>query len=337
MSEGQKVPFYVMPMYQTTLRGLMKARIEPDRVLPLFSQVLDGVEAAHLMGVWHRDLKPENILCDQDRGAIVVADFGIAHFEEEEIYTAVETRNADRLANFQYAAPEQRVRGRAVDARADIFALGLILNELFTGEILQGSGHRTIANVAPHLAYIDEIVDAMVRQSPSERPHNVAEVKNELKRRGNEFIVAQRISELKRTVVPQGEIDDPLILNPVRLVDVDYNGDTLFFTLSPTANSNWKQCFGNIGSYQSVLGKGPSRFAWDSDRAVIQATEQEAPLIVEHFKTYVDQANAAYLEFVKETKRQTEERARREIQRQLEIEEKRQRLLQKIRLPARGE
>src|SRR5207245_9704896 len=118
--------------------------------------------------------KHENILCDQDRGAIVVADFGIAHFEEEEIYTAVETRNADRLANFQYAAPEQRVRGRAVDARADIFALGLILNELFTGEILQGSGHRTIANVAPHLAYIDEIVDTMERSSASERPGNEA-------------------------------------------------------------------------------------------------------------------------------------------------------------------
>lgn len=107
------MPFYVMPLYQHTLRGLMDAGIERNRILPLFSLILDGVEAAHLLRVWHRDLKPENVLCDANSGSAVIADFGIAHFEEDELYTAVETRNGDRLANFQYAAPEQRIRGGA--------------------------------------------------------------------------------------------------------------------------------------------------------------------------------------------------------------------------------
>src|SRR3990170_20868 len=59
--EGAKVPFYVMPLLPETLRTLSEQRIPPARVLPLFTQVLDGVEAAHLFGVIHRDLKPENI------------------------------------------------------------------------------------------------------------------------------------------------------------------------------------------------------------------------------------------------------------------------------------
>src|SRR5207253_76696 len=59
--EGEALSFYVMPYYAKTLRSLITPRIAPDEVLPLFSQLLDGVEAAHLSGVHHRDLKPENI------------------------------------------------------------------------------------------------------------------------------------------------------------------------------------------------------------------------------------------------------------------------------------
>jgi tRNA A-37 threonylcarbamoyl transferase component Bud32 len=54
----------------------------------------------------HRDLKPENILYNPQEGRPIVADFGIASFEEDELYTAVETKDETRLANFQYAAPE---------------------------------------------------------------------------------------------------------------------------------------------------------------------------------------------------------------------------------------
>ena len=63
-SNGDALPFYVMPLYPTTLRKLMSKGIAPSDILPLFSHILDGVEAAHLKGVFHRDLKPENILCD---------------------------------------------------------------------------------------------------------------------------------------------------------------------------------------------------------------------------------------------------------------------------------
>ena len=84
---GEKVPFFVMPFCRETLRSLMKIGIAHDKVLPYFSQILNGVEAAHLKGIWHRDLKPENILVEQTNGELLVADFGIAHFSEDELYT----------------------------------------------------------------------------------------------------------------------------------------------------------------------------------------------------------------------------------------------------------
>src|SRR2546422_7130384 len=173
-------PFYVMPFYPRTLRGLMNEGIPHERVWPLFSEILDGVEAAHLKKVWHRDLKPENVLCGTEGESLVVADFGIAHFGEEELLTAVETGARDRLANFQYAAPEQRARGREVDQRADIYALGLILNEGFTGHVPQGTGFKRIIEVAPQFAYLDDIVDRMVQQSPENRPSSIDEIRRNL-------------------------------------------------------------------------------------------------------------------------------------------------------------
>jgi eukaryotic-like serine/threonine-protein kinase len=115
-----KTPFYVMPVYQTTLRRLMTKGIPPEDVLIHFSQVLDGVEAAHLLKIRHRDIKPENVFCDLVVNQLVVGDFGIAHFGQEFLLTSVETRPESGLANFLYAAPEQRKRGAAVDHRADI-------------------------------------------------------------------------------------------------------------------------------------------------------------------------------------------------------------------------
>jgi serine/threonine protein kinase len=146
--DREAVSFYVMPYYAKTLRSLITSRISPEAVVTLFSQLLNGVEAAHLLGVCHRDLKPENILFDEELEQLVVADFGAAEFTADELYTIVETRPKERIGNFQYSAPEQRRAGGKVDHRSDIYALGLILNEMFTGEVPEGSAHRQIASVS---------------------------------------------------------------------------------------------------------------------------------------------------------------------------------------------
>jgi serine/threonine protein kinase len=98
-----------------------------------------------------------------------VADFGIAHFSSD-LLVAVETSAHERLANFTYSAPEQRTRGQAVGPPAGIWALGLIVDELFTGQIPPGRDHPRISSHVPKFAHFDQIVDRMLQQSPQARP-----------------------------------------------------------------------------------------------------------------------------------------------------------------------
>lgn len=176
---GVEVPFYVMPVFLKTLRAVMSSKPDVAMLLDLFDQVLAGVEAAHDKGVWHRDLKPQNILYDPSRQLAVVSDFGIAHFAEPLLHTLVHTNRHDRHGNFQYAAPEQRSNG-TVTHLADIYALGLILYEMLTGQLLLGTGHTPIATIQPDYSYLDPIVDRMSQQLPENRIQTVAEIREML-------------------------------------------------------------------------------------------------------------------------------------------------------------
>jgi eukaryotic-like serine/threonine-protein kinase len=246
--------FYVMPLYSCTLREVISKGINPASVLSFFSQILDGVEAAHLQGVWHRDLKPENILYSQDDEGLVIGDFGIAHFQEEDLLTAVETKPNERLANFLYAAPEQKIRGKRVDSRADIYALALILHEMFTGDIPLGTGHRRIADVAPERAYLDTLIDLMRRQSPEERPPSIADVKGLVQKYEYEAASLQRLSRINGTVIKSSQIDEPLADVPPRLVSFDWDRGQLTLILDRPITPAWKTAFYNMGSYSSLLG-----------------------------------------------------------------------------------
>ncbi len=331
--EGDKSsPFYVMPLYSGSLRVLMEKGISTDNILPYFSQLLDGVEAAHLKKVIHRDLKPENILYDLKENRLLVADFGTAHFEEEELFTLVETAPNTRLANFQYAAPEQRRRGLQVDHRADIYALGLMLNEMFTGDVPQGTGYRTISNVAPEYSYLDELISAMIRHSSADRPASIEEVKLQLIGRKQEFVTQQRISALDQTVIPTTDIDDPLIADPPRLVNFDYKHGTLTLVLSRKINANWIEAFRDMRSHTSVWGKGPERFSISGAQASISAQETEIQRIIDYFKEWLPQVNRIYEERVHSEKEETERQLRMNLQRQVEEEHRRQRVLNTIKI-----
>ena len=128
----------------------------------------------------HRDLKPENILHDRRNDRLAIADFGVAQFSEDLIATLVETAPTQRLANFQYAAPEQRTPGGTITAQTDIYALGLILNEMFTGNVPHGTQFRVIGDVAPAFAFLDPLILQMLAQSPSERPGSIGDIKGSI-------------------------------------------------------------------------------------------------------------------------------------------------------------
>lgn len=170
-SINAELVFYVMPMAKETLRERIKKGISPSDAEEIFINIMQGLEFAHSKEAYHRDIKPENILFLDDSNTAVIADFGIAHFCEDDMIADVKTKPTDRLANFQYAAPEQRKKGAAdkVDGRADVYSAGLILNEIFTGEIVAGNNFKKIADVSSEYAYLDEIFDKLYCQNPKER------------------------------------------------------------------------------------------------------------------------------------------------------------------------
>jgi serine/threonine protein kinase len=320
--KGAECPFYVMPYYGSNLRALMKTGIPPNRILPCFSQILDGVEAAHLHGVWHRDLKPENVLHDPTKDVLVVADFGIARFSEAQLRTIVETRPAARLANFQYAAPEQRERGGVVDQRADIYALGLILNEMFTGRLALGVNFHRIAEVHADSSYLDDLVDSMLRQSADHRPRDIAAIKQALIARKNAFVAEQKLSQLKKQVVPKAEIDDPLVLSPPQLAGVKWENGQLIFTLSQPVNSHWAQCFHNPGSHSAVMGCGPDAFRISGQTATVQCDGNSAQRVIDFTKQYVQMANQNYKALLERAARQRKAEEEAELRRRIDIAEK---------------
>jgi serine/threonine protein kinase len=157
-------PFYVMRRYDCNLRDGIKAAQSPQEMFQIFGLILNGVEAAHLQSAVHRDLKPENILFDSKAKVPAVADFGIASFTDDLIATAVATGPGQRLANFMYAAPEQRTPGAAIGVGADIYALGLMLNEMFTSSVPHGTEYQLIGKSYGDFGYLDAIVAKMMRQ-----------------------------------------------------------------------------------------------------------------------------------------------------------------------------
>lgn len=324
--------FYIMPLFPGTLRTLLKTGIAPNRVLPLFGKMLDGVEAAHLSGVWHRDLKPENILADPSSDLLVIADFGIAHFEEEALLTAVETKQDDRLANFVYAAPEQKVRGQAVTSKADIYPLGLILAEMYTGQVPLGTGYRKITAVVPELAYLDPLVELMLSQDPQSRP-SIDELKRELIGRQNEFISRQRLNALKSEVVPESNLDDPFIRNPIKIKSVDFQDEILHLVLSAEPPPNWIAAFRTPSSATFYMGHGPETFQFALNRAYVRVSPGiDVQTLLNYAKSYIESANQQYSELVERQHRSRIEREKQELRNAIQAEERRQKILSTLKL-----
>lgn len=120
-----------------------KGRLPLARVLEIVSGICAGLSAAHAAGVVHRDLKPENVMLCKS-GRVVITDFGVARAHAESI-GAMKTIGGV-VGTPAYMAPEQVEGAPDVDARADVFALGVLLFELLTGEApWQGSSAFAVA------------------------------------------------------------------------------------------------------------------------------------------------------------------------------------------------
>jgi serine/threonine-protein kinase len=183
----------VMELLQaTTLRQLIDERgtIDPDTTMRIGLRLLDALEAAHRAGLVHRDVKPSNILLCDD-GRVKIADFGIAKADDQTELT----RDGSLIGTASYLAPEQ-LTGSDVDARADLYALGLVMYECLTGRVpFEGDTGAAVALARLHTTPVDprrlrsdvppRLADALMRsleRDPDDRFSSAADFRAALLR-----------------------------------------------------------------------------------------------------------------------------------------------------------
>ncbi|MEJ8668986.1 MULTISPECIES: Stk1 family PASTA domain-containing Ser/Thr kinase [unclassified Streptomyces] len=165
-----------------TLRDVLRERgaLQPRAALDILEPVLAALGAAHRAGFVHRDMKPENVLIGDD-GRVKVADFGLVR----SVDTVTSTTGAV-LGTVSYLAPEQIEQPGAADARVDVYACGVVLYEMLTGDkphdgdspavVLYKHLHEDVpppSAIVPGLAYeLDELVASATARTPDIRPYD---------------------------------------------------------------------------------------------------------------------------------------------------------------------
>jgi serine/threonine protein kinase len=170
--------------------------MDPVRAIRITRGILSAIEAAHAKNIVHRDLKPENVMLverDEDRDFVKVLDFGIAKVDmvtsEENTEGKKLTRTGAVIGTPEYMAPEQAL-GQSVDARSDLYSLGVMLYEMLTGKPpFHGPAivvmRKQVLEAAPPLP--EELTSAMPGIAPvlekllQKEPQNRYQTANELR------------------------------------------------------------------------------------------------------------------------------------------------------------
>ena len=157
------IPWAVTELLQgeSLAERLRTGPLAPEKAVEVTAQVADGLSAAHARGIIHRDIKPDNIFLTNE-GRAKILDFGIARIEQPARTPGISGPRHSTSSQFLvgtagYMSPEQ-VRGKSIDARTDIFALGATFYEMLTGR-------RAFARETPV-----ETLGAVLRDDPKEHP-----------------------------------------------------------------------------------------------------------------------------------------------------------------------
>ncbi len=186
------LPFLVTELLEgKTLREhLAGGPLPPERVVELGMQIVRGVAAAHAVKIVHRDLKPENLFLTGP-GTLKILDFGLAKLRPDPVLgpdtpTVGETEPGMPLGTLAYMAPEQ-LRGEPVDERADLFAIGVVLFEMLTGQrpFDRPSPAETIAAIlhdgpprlgATGFPALERVILHCLEKDPGERFHSAGDL-----------------------------------------------------------------------------------------------------------------------------------------------------------------
>jgi len=173
---------------ETLRRKWQTTRLEAIETLNIATQIAAALDAAHRSNIVHRDVKPENVMVRED-GIVKVLDFGLAKLTEKKDDATADSRAPTRaliktspgivMGTVAYMSPEQ-ARGLSVDARTDIFSLGVVLYEVLTGR-LPYKGETT-----------SDVIAAILKTEPAPLNNFNQEIPGELERIVNKALVKDR-------------------------------------------------------------------------------------------------------------------------------------------------
>lgn len=163
------------------LRSRMRKPMDPGVVLYYIKQIAAGLEAIHQVGIVHRDLKPDNVMMRQD-GIVAIADFGIAKQVSMQL---TDTGAGEIVGTPYYLSPEQ-AQGKPVDARCDIYSLGVMAYEMLTGnkpyraataqDLLDMHIQAPVPALPPALERLQPVLDRMMAKDPAQRYASAADL-----------------------------------------------------------------------------------------------------------------------------------------------------------------
>ena len=154
-----------------------QGRLPSEHALAVTAHVCDALKYAHEHGVIHRDIKPANILINMD-GAVKVADFGLA--KADEAGSSGITKTGMAMGTPDYVAPEALVMGVNVDGRADLYAVGVMLYAMLTGNVPRGAFKPASVQVPGTDPRFDKIVQKAMQMDRDERYQSAAEIRRDL-------------------------------------------------------------------------------------------------------------------------------------------------------------
>jgi hypothetical protein len=177
--ECDGMPWFAMELLAGSDLGarIKRGPLGPAEIATLFPPLLDALAHAHRANLVHRDLKPANVLLDT-RGAPHLADFGIARPVGEAALTRL-TETSAVLGTLAYMAPEQRAGGD-VDARADLFSVGVMLYEAATGRVPLGAFPPASRMARGFSRAFDRVIERLLAPDPEARFASAEEAKRAL-------------------------------------------------------------------------------------------------------------------------------------------------------------
>ncbi|MGW6686436.1 protein kinase domain-containing protein [Streptomyces sp. NPDC054961] len=212
VADGSVMPYIVMEYVEgqplgSVLDGDVRqyGAMPADKALKVTADVLAALESSHELGLVHRDIKPGNVMMTR-RGVVKVMDFGIARAMQSGVTSMTQTGMV--VGTPQYLSPEQAL-GRAVDARSDLYSVGIMLFELLTGRV------PFVADSALGMAYAhvqeDPVAPSSINRSVT--PAMDALVARALKKNPNErFPTAAAMLDEVARVAGAGHTGAPVIV-----------------------------------------------------------------------------------------------------------------------------